>query len=77
MLTEQDVRNAIAKSVINFDAASLDSDKDFTDAGLDSLDHANVLLFLQEEHNLTVPDSDLDQCTSIQAILEYSAKRNS
>ena len=74
MLTDRDVRNAIAKSVINFDAASLDSDTEFTDAGLDSLDHTNILLILQEEHNLTVPDSDTDQCTSIRAILGYAAK---
>lgn len=75
MLTERDVRDAIAKSVVNLDAASLNVDTDFTDAGLDSLDHASILLALQEEHNLAVPDADVDQCTSIRAILDYAAKR--
>ncbi len=76
MLTVQDVRNAIAKSVVKFDVASLDLDTEFTDAGLDSLDHATILLTLQEVHNLRVPDHDIDQCTSIRTILEYAAKRD-
>lgn len=75
MITEQAIRDAIAKSVDDFDASGLGADDDFFDAGLDSLDHATVLLGIQEECGLTIPDEAVDQCRSINGILEY-AKTN-
>ncbi len=75
MLTEKDVRELIAKSVVNFDVDSLGVNTDFAEAGIDSLDHLAILLVLQEEHNLKVPDSDIDQCASIGGIMDYAAKR--
>lgn len=76
MITEQAIRDAISKSVDDFDASCLGADEDFFDAGLDSLDHATVLLGIQEECGLTIPDEAVDQCRSINGILEF-AKKNS
>ena len=76
MITEQAIRDAISKSVDDFDASGLGADDDFFDAGLDSLDHATVLLGIQEECGLTIPDEAVDQCRSINGILEF-AKKNS
>lgn len=74
MLTEADIRRVIGESVANFDATSLNPAASFSDAGLDSLDHASVLLALQEEYGLEVPDEDVDLCNSIESILAYQRK---
>ena len=76
MLTEENVRDAIGRSVMGVDAANLHVDTEFSEAGIDSLDHASILLALQEEYGLTVPDEDTDKCTSIRAIVEYAAERS-
>lgn len=75
MITEQDIRDVIGKTIDDFDAAALSAGDDFFDAGLDSLDHATVLLGIQEDCGLTIPDEAVDQCRSINGILEY-AKNN-
>lgn len=75
MITEQDIRDVIGKTIDDFDAAALSASDDFFDAGLDSLDHATVLLGIQEDCGLTIPDEAVDQCRSINGILEY-AKNN-
>ena len=72
-LSEQQIRDAIAKSVLNFDAAALSSSMRFQEAGIDSLDHASILLELQERHGLKVPDEAIQQCSSIAGILEFAS----
>jgi acyl carrier protein len=72
-LSEQQVRDAIAKSVLNVDAVALSSKTRFQDAGIDSLDHASILLELQERYGLKVPDEAIQQCSSIEGILEFAA----
>jgi acyl carrier protein len=71
MLSEQDVRAAIASVVDTVDAAALDAAADFDDCGLDSLDHASVILRIDELFGLRVADGDLDECRSIAAIVAY------
>jgi len=53
---------------------SLSESKSFLAGGLDSLDHAMILLRLQERCGLEVPDEDVEACCSIRAILDYAAK---
>ena len=74
-ITENDVRNAIRSAAPQFDVDALPEDKNFFAAGLDSLDHAMVLLRLLERHGLDVPDEHIAQCGSIHGILEYAAKQ--
>jgi acyl carrier protein len=77
MLTEQNIRDAIANTVLNFDISSLTNEASFIDAGLDSLDISSLLLELQEHHNLIVPDEDVDKCSSVRATLEYAESQKS
>ena len=72
-VTEADIRDAIQKTVAGIDAKAIGVAADFYDSGIDSLDHASILLELQEKNGLIVPDSDLAQCRSIQGILSYAA----
>jgi acyl carrier protein len=72
-LTETDIRNAIEKTVVGIDASAIGIAEDFYGAGIDSLDHASILLELQEKNGLVVPDEDLSKCRSIEGILHYAA----
>jgi acyl carrier protein len=75
MLTENDVRTIIAEAVPTIDAAALARDAEFAKNDIDSLDFSAILLALQEQHGLTVPDDDLQQVNSIEKILAYAARR--
>ncbi len=73
-MTEADIRKAISEVVIDVDVAAIQVDQDFIDAGMDSLDYADVLLNLQEGFGLEVSDDDLEFCRSIQGLLEFAAR---
>ena len=74
-VTEPDIRDAIQKTVAGIDAKAIDVSADFYDSGIDSLDHASILLELQEKNGLVVPDGDLAKCRSIQGILNYASAK--
>jgi acyl carrier protein len=71
MITEKDVRAAIGHVRENFDANAVPIDADLGDAGLDSLDHASVLLELHEATGIEFPE-DATALNSIQAILLFA-----
>ena len=71
MITEQDVRAAIARARDNIDANALPIGADLGDAGLDSLDQASVLLELHESTGIEFPE-DTSELNSIQAILNFA-----
>ena len=74
MLTEEQVRAAIATAVDRVGADTMDPDTDFDDAGLDSLDHAQILIRVEELYGVRVADEDFAECRSIAAIVAYSAR---
>jgi len=71
MVTEQQVRAAIASVVDTVDAAAIDAAMDLDECGIDSLDHASIVMRIEELYGLRVADGDLDECTSIAAIVAY------
>lgn len=72
MLTEDEVRRAIADSVDRVDVATIGAETDFGDAGLDSLDHAQILIRVEELYGVRIADDDFALCSSIAAIRAYS-----
>jgi acyl carrier protein len=74
MITEEQVRAAIRKAHPHYDVAALPAGKSFYEGGLDSLDHAEILLALSEMYGLNVPDKDVGLCVSIGGIVAYSAQ---
>ena len=74
MITEQNIRDAISRAVEDFDTNMIGMADDFFEVGLDSLDHATILLGIQEDFSLTIPDEAVDQCRSIEGILAFAAK---
>ena len=75
MLDSEKLRKVIGDTVIGFDVSSLKDTDVFTESGIDSLDHMNLLLAIDDEYGLNIPDGDVDQCTSIQAIIDYFEKK--
>ena len=72
MISDADIRNVIQDNVMGFDVDKLDNDQDFTDAGIDSLDHLSILLALEEGFSIKkIPDEDLGKCKSVSGILNY------
>jgi len=71
MISEQDVRVAIARARENFDANAIPIDADLGDAGLDSLDQASVLLDLHESTGIEFPE-DTSELNSIRAIVAFA-----
>jgi acyl carrier protein len=73
MLSERQVREAIAYAVQNIDAFALPANADFGDSGLDSLDQASILLAIKDKHGVDFSDDVGLSLTTIQSIVEYAA----
>lgn len=71
-LSEEQVRAAIADAIDRVDAATIGAETPFADAGMDSLDHAQVLIRIEELYGLRVADEDIAACNSIIAIIAYA-----
>ena len=69
MITIGDIKSIISAEISGFDIDSMEEDQNFADAGIDSLDHMNILFAIQENHGVNIPEEDVDQCSSIAGIL--------
>lgn len=54
---------------------TLDSDF-FTDLGLDSLDHVEVIMALEDEFGFEIPDGDSDRMKTPRQIFQYICDKN-
>lgn len=70
------VRIAIQTVVPHFDVQNLSEDRTFEKAGLDSLDHAQILIALEDLYGAHVDDGDFDRCNSIASIVHYFETAN-
>ncbi|CAI2349025.1 unnamed protein product [Caenorhabditis sp. 36 PRJEB53466] len=58
------------------DAKKLTMDSDFTkDLGLDSLDHVEVVMAIEEEFGFEIPDGDADRFKTPRDIFQYIADK--
>lgn len=71
MVSEQQIRDVIASVKEDIDANTLPVDAAFSDSGFDSLDVASILLGLQEQYGLQIPEGMEDEIDSIQSILAF------
>ena len=75
--TSDNIREIIAEADILIEVTKLKNDILLKDQGADSLDLANILLLLEEKFKIKIPDQDLDQVQSINAIIEYINNKTS
>lgn len=73
-LTEQGVRDVISSVVERVSTDDLGTTEDFYDFGFDSLDHAQILMGIEEAFGLLIAEDDVDECRSIQTILDHAAR---
>ena len=69
--TVENVKEVIAEAEVLGEAEEMKNDIPLSDQGIDSLDVVNVYLLLEEKFDVKIPDEDLDQVQTIDAIIEY------
>ena len=74
MLNRDDVRKVLSDTVFGFDLESIEDDQEFIEVGIDSLDHINFLLGVEEFSGVEIPDDMVEHCSSINNILKYVNK---
>lgn len=73
-LTEQGVRDVISSVIDRITTDDLGTAEDFYDFGFDSLDHAQILMGIEDAFGLPIGEDDVDACRSIQAILDHASR---
>jgi len=71
----EEIMEVIQNSGVAADLTKISYDTSLTEAGVDSLDMANVLLGIEEKYDVTIPDEDMDQLDSVNAIVKYLASK--
>ena len=69
--TVENVKEVIAEAEVLGEAEEMKNDIPLSDQGIDSLDVVNVYLLLEEKFDVKIPDEDLNQVQTIDAIIEY------
>ena len=71
---EEKVRNIIVEQ-LGVDAAEVKSDSHFVDdLGADSLDTVELVMALEEEFGIEIPDEDAEKITRVKDAIEYIGK---
>ena len=69
--TVENIKEVIAEAEVLGDANQMVNDVPLREQGIDSLDVVNVYLLLEEKFDIKIPDEDLEQVQTIDAIVEY------
>ncbi|WNL27652.1 acyl carrier protein [Arcobacter cryaerophilus gv. pseudocryaerophilus] len=69
--TVENIKEVIAEAEVLGNASEMVSNVPLRDQGIDSLDVVNVYLLLEEKFDVKIPDEDLEQVQTIDAIVEY------
>ncbi len=69
--TVENIKEVIAEAEVLGDVSNMVNDVPLRDQGIDSLDVVNVYLLLEEKFDVKIPDEDLSQVQTIDAIVEY------
>lgn len=74
--TKQEVDDRVIKAVKTFDRLPQDKELKFeshfmNDLGLDSLDHVEIIMAIEEEFDIEVPDADAENLLTPRQIADY------
>jgi len=73
-ISQVEIMKIIEDAGVTADLDMIREGKSLTDAGVDSLDLANVLLCIEEKYDIKIPDEDIEQLDSVSAIIDYLQK---
>jgi acyl carrier protein len=71
----QDIIAAVRDAKVVSDPEKLRDEVKLSDQGIDSLGVFNILLVLGEKYGIEIPDSDVDQLTTIAVMIDYLNRR--
>lgn len=74
-VTTEEIRNIIEKAETMADMDALRNDLPLTEQDIDSLDMANILLLLEENFEIKIPNEDTNQLQSVDDIVSYLSKK--
>jgi len=69
--TIEEIRELIKDAETMTDIDTLVNDVPLSEQGVDSLDMANILLLMEEKYDIKIPDKDISQIQSVDAIVDY------
>lgn len=76
MITIEQIKTALTENVTNVNIEAIPLDGRLRDYGIDSLDYFSIINELQSLTGVEVPDEDIDQLISIDAIYTYFQERS-
>lgn len=74
-VVREDIVAAVRDAKVVSDPDKLRDEVKLSDQGIDSLGVFNILLVLGEKYGIEIPDSDVDQLTTIAVMVDYLNRR--
>jgi acyl carrier protein len=71
MLDGNQIRAIIEDAVKGVDVTDLGDEQEFSEGGIDSLDHSMILLAVEEKCGVKIPDEAVSRCASIAGIIAF------
>ena len=65
------IKAIIVEAVPSIEKDKITNEASFASLNIDSLDHMSIILSLQEQTNIQIPDEDIEKLTSAQNIADY------
>ena len=70
---EQKIRSLI-QNHLELEEITSDTDEFISDLGVDSLEVLEMILMLEEEFDIEIPDEEAEELKSIDAVIKYMAR---
>lgn len=70
---EATIREMLAEVKEGLDYTNMSLDREFGEAGLDSLDVASLLLAVQEHYDVNIDDDKVDELDTLAKLIDYIA----
>lgn len=70
---EQQIRSLI-QNHLELEGITNDTDEFISDLGVDSLEVLEMILMLEEEFDIEIPDEEAEELKSIDAVIKYMAR---
>lgn len=74
-IMNKEVTNKVRKIVESYLGPTDNPTEDFSDMGLDSLDKTDLIMSIEKEFNIDIPDEKIDKLNSLNKLQSYVLSR--